>query len=103
MVLYCPNCGSENRENSKFCKSCGYNFPQTSSINQPQQIRNQYNPQQGNTAQCLWCKQSTSFQEEEGKLDSKWGVTAHKVKLFICNNCGYAHLFGLGRTIWDFD
>ena len=52
---------------------------------------------------CLWCKENHGFKEEEGKLDSKWGYTAHRVKLFICNKCGFVHQFGLGRTIFDFD
>ncbi|MBI4321390.1 MAG: hypothetical protein HY675_23095 [Chloroflexi bacterium] len=51
---------------------------------------------------CLLC-QGTDFQREEGKIDSKWGATAHKVKMYICKNCGYVTLIGLGRTIWDFD
>jgi hypothetical protein len=45
----------------------------------------------------------TSFKVEEGKLDSKWGFTAHKVKIVICENCGYVMMFYKGRTIWDFD
>ncbi|NJE84837.1 hypothetical protein E3E23_03170 [Thermococcus sp. CX2] len=45
----------------------------------------------------------TDFRVEEGKLDSKWGLTAHKVKIVICRNCGYVMMFYKGRTIWDFD
>ncbi|USS41797.1 zinc ribbon domain-containing protein [Thermococcus aggregans] len=45
----------------------------------------------------------TSFKVEEGKLDSKWGFTAHKVKIVICETCGYVMMFYKGRTIWDFD
>ena len=29
----------------------------------------------------------TTFRKEEGKIDSKWGFTAHKVLIFICNEC----------------
>ena len=43
------------------------------------------------------------FRAEEGKLDSKWGFTAHKVRIAICENCGYVMMFYKGRTIWDFD
>ncbi len=43
------------------------------------------------------------FDDEEGKLDSKYGVTAHKVKMKICTNCKYVMLFSLGNTPFDFD
>jgi len=46
---------------------------------------------------------STKFKKEEGKMDSKWGFTAHKVTLMICQNCQYIMQFSRGRTIWDFD
>ncbi|WP_168194734.1 hypothetical protein [Thermococcus aciditolerans] len=35
----------------------------------------------------------TDFKVEEGKIDSKWGFTAHKVKIVICRNCGYVMMF----------
>jgi predicted nucleic-acid-binding Zn-ribbon protein len=44
-----------------------------------------------------------SFQREEGKLDSKWGFSAHRVILLICNQCKYVLQFYQGNTIWDFD
>jgi hypothetical protein len=44
-----------------------------------------------------------SFKKEEGKMDSKWGFTAHKVTLMICNNCQFIMQFSKGRTIFDFD
>lgn len=43
------------------------------------------------------------FQREEGKLDSKWGFTAHRVILLICTQCSYILQFYQGNTIWDFD
>lgn len=43
------------------------------------------------------------FQEEKGKVDSSWGMTAHKVKMFICKKCNYVMFFGEGRSIFDFD
>ncbi len=43
------------------------------------------------------------FEKQEGKIDSKWGVTAHKVTLMICRNCQFIMSFSKGRTIWDFD
>lgn len=36
-------------------------------------------------------------------MDSKWGLTAHKIVLMICNNCQFIMQFSKGRTIWDFD
>lgn len=52
---------------------------------------------------CTWCKHQAGYSEEEGKFDSKWGATVHRVKIFICKHCGYSHLFSLGKSIWDFD
>jgi RNA polymerase subunit RPABC4/transcription elongation factor Spt4 len=46
---------------------------------------------------------STDFKTEEGKIDSKWGLTAHKVRIKICNNCQFIMMFSKGRTIFDFD
>ena len=46
---------------------------------------------------------SNNFKKEVGKMDSKWGVTAHKVTLMICKQCQYIMQFSKGRTIFDFD
>jgi len=46
---------------------------------------------------------NTAFRKEEGKIDSKWGFTAHKVTLMICKRCQFIMQFFKGRTIWDFD
>ena len=43
------------------------------------------------------------FRQEKGKIDSAWGVMAHRVEILICENCGYILLFSEGRTIFDFD
>lgn len=43
------------------------------------------------------------FRREKGKVDSEWGVTAHRVDMLICERCGYVLLFSEGRTIFDFD
>ena len=97
MTKSCLNCGTMNVDDARFCTSCGGNVQNTSKA----MASNLGTSQPSNP--CLWCHQNQGFTEEEGKLDSKWGMTAHKVKMFICNNCGYVHLFGLGRSIWDFD
>lgn len=46
---------------------------------------------------------SQSYQREEGKLDSAWGFTAHRVILLICDRCRYVLPFYEGNTIFDFD
>ena len=51
---------------------------------------------------CPLCK-STGFTKEEGKIDGKWGLTAHKITLQICSKCGFVMQFSRGRSIWDFD
>ncbi len=45
----------------------------------------------------------TEFDREAGRLDSLWGLTSHKVAIYICRNCGYVLLFYKGRSIFDFD
>lgn len=45
----------------------------------------------------------TAFKQEEGKIDSKHGFTAHKVKILICTTCQHVLLFAMGRTIFDSD
>lgn len=51
---------------------------------------------------CLACGNS-SFKKEEGKMDTKWGLMAHKVRLMICQECGFIMSFSKGKTLWDFD
>jgi predicted nucleic-acid-binding Zn-ribbon protein len=43
------------------------------------------------------------FQKEEGRLDSKWGMTNHKLILLICQQCRLVMSFYDKRSIWDFD
>jgi uncharacterized protein YbaR (Trm112 family) len=51
---------------------------------------------------CPLCR-NTTFRQEEGKLDSAWGLTAHRVKMLICERCQNVLLFYEGNTIFDFD
>jgi hypothetical protein len=44
-----------------------------------------------------------SFSKEEGRLDSKWGLTSHQVILLICENSQFILHFYEGNSIWDFD
>jgi hypothetical protein len=45
----------------------------------------------------------TEFDTERGRLDSRWGITTHKVVMKICKRCGLVLQFSAGRGIWDFD
>jgi len=51
---------------------------------------------------CPLCGNRT-FRQEEGKLDSAWGLTAHRVLLLICEQCQFVLSFYEGNTIFDFD
>jgi ribosomal protein S27AE len=51
---------------------------------------------------CPLCGNGT-FQQERGKIDSMWGITAHRVTLLICERCGNILSFYEGNTIFDFD
>jgi RNA polymerase subunit RPABC4/transcription elongation factor Spt4 len=46
---------------------------------------------------------NTTFRQERGKIDSEWGMTAHKVTLLVCERCSYVLAFYDGNTIFDFD
>ena len=51
---------------------------------------------------CPLC-QGTEFDKEEGRIDSRWGLTSHKLVLMICRRCGLVLQFSAGRGIFDFD
>ena len=55
-----------------------------------------------NLHMCPICGNNT-FRQERGKIDSEWGVTAHRVTLLICGRCSYVLAFYDGNTIFDFD
>lgn len=47
---------------------------------------------------------SKEFNQERGKLDSHWGMTALKVDMLICKQCNHVILFGTGKTFFgNFD
>ena len=48
---------------------------------------------------CGWRR----FRKEEGRLDSKWGFTSHKMILLICEQCHFVLHFYDGHSIFDFD
>jgi hypothetical protein len=51
---------------------------------------------------CPMCE-NTAFRQERGKFDSEWGITAHRVRLLICERCSHVLVFYEGNTIFDFD
>jgi len=58
--------------------------------------------QQANVPRCPLCG-NQHYRREEGRLDSKWGMSSHKIILLICNHCQYILHFYNGNSIWDFD
>jgi predicted nucleic-acid-binding Zn-ribbon protein len=59
-------------------------------------------PSQPAALACPLCR-NQEFQREEGRLDSKWGVTSHKMVLMICTRCRYILHFYDKHSIFDFD
>ena len=43
------------------------------------------------------------FDRQQGRIDSRWGITSHKIVMMICRNCGLILQFSAGRGIFDFD
>ena len=58
--------------------------------------------QQQRMPKCPLCG-CQEFQQEAGRLDSKWGMTTHKLILIICKQCRFVMHFYDKRSIWDFD
>ena len=58
-----------------------------------------------NVMHCTHCgsQGQSNFRKDEGKIDSKWGMTAFGVVIMTCNQCGHVELFNKGRTIFDID
>ncbi|BCJ32782.1 hypothetical protein Athai_02850 [Actinocatenispora thailandica] len=59
-------------------------------------------PSQPAALTCPLCG-NREFQTEAGRLDSKWGVTSHKMVLKICTRCRYILHFYDKHSIFDFD
>ena len=51
---------------------------------------------------CPLCD-GTQFDQQQGRMDSRWGLTSHKLVLKICKRCGLVLHFSAGRGIFDFD
>jgi hypothetical protein len=52
--------------------------------------------------QCPLCE-GREFDRQQGRMDSRWGITSHKLVLMICKRCGLVLQFSAGRGIFDFD
>ena len=57
--MYCPNCGAEISDDSKFCMNCGYKLhsdnSQTTYTEQPVQVNNYYVEPQKKKSGCSGC------------------------------------------------
>lgn len=51
---------------------------------------------------CPLCE-GRDFDRQQGRMDSRWGITSHKLVLMICKRCGLVLQFSAGRGIFDFD
>ncbi len=56
----------------------------------------------GGKLMCPLCK-GDRFDEEEGRMDSKWGFTSHKMQILICSQYRFTMLFSEGRSFWNPD
>jgi hypothetical protein len=43
------------------------------------------------------------FERQQGRMDSRWGLTSHKLVLMVCRRCRLVLQFSAGRGIFDFD
>jgi hypothetical protein len=58
--------------------------------------------EQGGTPTCPLCGHR-DFQRHEGRLDSRWGLTSHRMTLLVCKRCRFILHFYDRNSIWDFD
>jgi predicted nucleic-acid-binding Zn-ribbon protein len=49
---------------------------------------------------CPLCR-CTQFQREEGRLESRWGMTRHRMVLLICQQCRYVLHFYDRHSVFD--
>lgn len=51
---------------------------------------------------CPLCA-GTEFQRERGRIDSRWGITSHRITLLVCTRCRYILQLYDKHSIFDFD
>lgn len=44
-----------------------------------------------------------SFQQEESRQDSRWGLTSHRMTLMVCTRCRYVLHFYDRHSFFDFE
>lgn len=54
------------------------------------------------TLRCPLCD-NDAFEDQEGRMDSRWGFTSHKLVLKVCTRCRLVLTFSAGNSIFDFD
>ena len=92
---FCVDCKAVVNPQDKVCANCGADI---SEFIEPDEAT----PSETNLPACPLCK-GRSFQREEGRLDSMWGLSSHVMILLICEQCQYVLQFYDGNSIWDFD
>lgn len=76
-MVNCPKCGSENSDNSKFCKACGENLNQIKPIPENKNVKN--------TKFCSNC----GSEIENTDICPKCGAKQNNIsKTKFCSNCG---------------
>lgn len=51
---------------------------------------------------CPLCH-GTEFDQQQGRMDSRWGITSHRMTMMICRRCRYILSFYDRHSIFDFD
>jgi uncharacterized protein len=51
---------------------------------------------------CPLCH-GAEFDQQRGRVDSRWGFTSHRMTLLICRRCRYVLHFYDRRSIFDLD
>ena len=51
---------------------------------------------------CPLCH-GTEFDQQQGRMDSRWGFTSHRMTMMICRRCRHILQFYDRHSIFDFD
>lgn len=51
---------------------------------------------------CPVCE-GREFEQQESRQDGRWGMTSHRMTLYICVSCRYVFHFHDAHSIFDFD
>jgi hypothetical protein len=97
----CTKCKAKS--DRRYCATCAYQLSVSD-------VENPYHPGRApkpvakrlGDLVCPLCK-GREFVSERGRMDSRWGITSHKMTLMICLHCSLVLSFSGGRSIFDFD